>query len=158
VERCSTNKKNLYGSPCAPLQMVFKAEDDKDKNKTTFTFKSAQKGPDVADYQGTLTYDSVTDTVAADATSVDLTAGEGRYQLTDGTVSGVTLTTGTNAVDNMAFTLLGSGGSHPSIITSANDFVLRNGTTWTALEEATITFRAIKSGSSAWKFVEQSRS
>ncbi len=45
VESCGTTEKNLYGSPCAPLHMVFKAEDDKDKTKTTFTFKSTQKGP-----------------------------------------------------------------------------------------------------------------
>ena len=29
IERCSSSKKNLYGNPCAPLQMVFKGEDDK---------------------------------------------------------------------------------------------------------------------------------
>ncbi len=55
IEKCSDTKKNLYGSLCAPLQMVFEGEDDKDKKKTAFTFKSVQKGPDVADYQGSLT-------------------------------------------------------------------------------------------------------
>ncbi|MCX6277051.1 MAG: hypothetical protein NT004_03010 [Bacteroidetes bacterium] len=33
VERCSSSQKNLQGTPCSPIQMVFKGEDDKDKNK-----------------------------------------------------------------------------------------------------------------------------
>lgn len=157
IERCSSSQVNLYGTPCAPLQMVFKAEDDKDKNKTTFTFKSTQKGPDVADYQGTFTFSAVVDTVDADETTVDLAAGEGRYQLTDGSVSAVTITTCENAVDGDTYTLLGSGGDNPSTITAANDFILANGTTWTALAGAELTFKAFKSGASAWKFIEQSR-
>lgn len=156
IERCSSSKKNLYGTPCAPLQMVFKAEDDKDKNKTTFTLKSTQKGPDIADYQGTLTLSAVVDTVDADATSVDLAAGQGRYQLTDGTAASATITTFTNAVDGGVYTLLGSGGDNPSAI-SGTDFLLASGTAWNAIAGAEITFKAFKSGASSWKFIELSR-
>jgi hypothetical protein len=156
IERCSSTKKSLYGTPCSPLQMVFKAEDDKDKNKTTFTFKSTQKGPDIADYQGTITYSDVTDTVDADDTSIDLAAGQGRYQLTDGTSAAATITTCTNAVDGGTYTLLGSGGTHPSTITGT-DFILANGTAWNAIAGAELTFKAFKSGVSSWKFIEMSR-
>lgn len=158
VEHCKTSTKDLYGSPCAPLRMQFAGEDSKDKNGTVFTFKSSEKGPDVADYQGTLTYASVTGTVAADATEVDLTNGEGRYQLTAGTASAATITTCDNAVDGMVFTLLGSGGTYPSIITAANDFILANGTQWSAIANATITFKCFKNGASTFKFIEVSRS
>jgi len=158
IEHCKTTKKDLYGSPCAPLRMQFSAEDGPDKNGTVFTLKSAEKGPDVADYQGTTTFDTVTDTVAADATTVDLGAGEGRYQLTDGTAAAAIITTCSDAVDGAVYTLLGSGGTYPSQITAANDFILANGTTWTALEDTQITFKAFKSGGSAWKFIETSRS
>ena len=156
IERCSTSKKNLYGTPCSPLQMVFKAEDDKDKNKTTFTFKSTQKGPDVADYEGTLTLSAVVATIAADAATINLAPGPGRYQLTDGTVSAVTITTCTNAVEGMSVTLIGSGGTHPSTIIGT-DFLLENGTAWNAISGAEITFKAFKSGVAAWKFIELSR-
>jgi len=156
IERCSSTKKNLYGTPCAPLQMVFKGEDDKDKNKTTFTFKSTQKGPDVADYQGTTTLSAVTGTVAANATSVTLTAS-GRYQLTTGSSAIATLTTCTGMSEGMTFTLIGSGGTYPSAISSANDFLLSGGTAWSAIAGAEITFRAFQSGASAWKFYELSR-
>ena len=156
VERCSSAKKNLYGTPCSPLQMVFKAEDDKDKNKTTFTFKSTQKGPDVADYQGTLTLSAAVDTVDADAATIDLTAGQGRYQLTTGGSAAATITTCTNAIDGAVYTLVGSGGAHPSVI-SGTDFLLANGTAWNAIAGAEITVKAFKNGVSAWKFIELSR-
>jgi hypothetical protein len=98
----------------------------------------------------------VTDTVAADATSVNLAEGPGRYQLTDGTSSAATITTCTNAGDGGVYTLLGSGGAHPSTITGT-DFLLASGTAWNALAGAEITVKAFKSGQSAWKFIELSR-
>ena len=156
IEKCSSSLKNLYGTPCSPLQMVFKAEDDKDKNKTTFTFKSTQKGPDVADYQGTTTFDAVVATPAADSTSINLTTGEGRYQLTVGTAAIVDITTCTNAVAGSKYTFLGSGGTYPPAITG-DDFVLANGTAWSGISGAEITFEAFKDGSSTWKFIERSR-
>ena len=157
VHRCSTNKKVLAGAPCALLQLTFNAEDTKDGNKTTFTLASAQKGPELADYQGTITYDTVTGTIAADDASPSVASGEGQYQLTDGSAAAVALTTLDNAVDGKVYTLLGSGGTYPSTIGTANDFVLKNGTAWTAISGARITFRAFKSGASTWKFFEQSR-
>jgi hypothetical protein len=156
IERCSSTEKSLYGTPCAPLQMVFKAEDDKDKNKTTFTFKSTQKGPDIADYQGTITFSTVAGTAAANATSVDLANGQGEYQLTNGTAAVATITTCTNAVNGGKYTFLGSGGTYPSKI-SGTDFVLSNGTEWNAISGSRITFQAFKSGANAWKFIELSR-
>lgn len=157
VEHCSDSTVDLYGSPCAPLRMAFKHDEDKDKNTTEFTLKSSNKGPDVADYQGTITYADVVATIAADAISINLATGAGRYQLTDGSAAAVTLTTGTNATNGMKFTLVGSGGTYPTTITKANDFLLANGTTWTALAGSEITFQAFKSDASAWNFIELSR-
>lgn len=157
VYRCSTDKKVMAGAPCALLQLTFNAEDTKDSNKTTFTLASAQKGPDFADYRGTVTYDTVTGTIAADDASPSVAAGEGQYQLTDGTVAAVPLTSLDNATDGKVYTLLGSGGTYPSTIGTANDFVLKNGTAWSAIAGARITFKAFKSGASTWKFFEQSR-
>jgi hypothetical protein len=57
----------------------------------------------------------------------------------------------------MVFTLLGSGGSYPSTIPTGNDFILASGTTWTALANAHITFKAFKDGGATYKFIEQSR-
>jgi hypothetical protein len=51
---------------------------------------------------------------------------------------------------------VGSGGAFPSEITGT-DFLLASGTAWSAIAGAEITFKAFKSGSSAWKFIEMSR-
>ncbi len=157
VQYCNSNQKALFGTPCAPMRMQTKWEDTKDKNSTAITLKQAAKCEyEVGDYQGTLTFDSPVATEAADVTSINLAPGEGRYQLTDGTSAPAAITTCSNAVDGMVFTLVGSGGSHPSTI-SGTDFMLSCGTAWTALSNAEITFKAFKNGSSTWKFIELSR-
>lgn len=158
VENCSTSKKKQLGTPCAALQMAVASEDSNEANKSTFTLRSKNKSPyRAANYQGSITLADVTDTVAADATSIDLTEGEGRYQLTTGSVAAVEITTATNATNGMTFTLLGSGGDNPSTVPDGNDFLLANGATWTALSGSTITFKAFKDGAASWKFYELSR-
>jgi hypothetical protein len=157
VDKCSDGSTDQYGSSCSPLRLKFEATDDKDINKSIFTLGSTSKGPDVALYLGTITLSTVAATVAADATSIDLSNGEGEYQLTDNAAATV-ITTATNAVDGMIFTLLGSGGSNPASITDANDFVLSSGVSWSGIAGAKITFKAFKDGAASWKFFEQSRS
>lgn len=157
VEHCADTKVDQYGSPCAPLLMDFKHDEDKDKNVTEFTIKSALKGPDVADYRGTMTYSMVTGTITADAITADVSNGTGRYLLTDGTDSSSIITTCENAVVGGKYTFVGSGGSNPSMIAKENDFLLANGTTWTALAGSEITFQAFKSDTASWKFLELSR-
>ena len=158
IQRGSSTEKTLYGDKYAPLQMEVKHTDDEKSNAVEFTFKSLVKGPDAADYLGTITLESPVATVAADATTVGLSTGEGEYQLTDGTAAQATLTTCTSPVDGLVFTLLGSGGSHPSKILTGSDFLLSCGTTWNALSGAKITFKGFKDGSATYKFIELSRS
>jgi hypothetical protein len=157
VEKCSDGSIDQYGASCAPLRMAFEAPDNNEMNRTTFTLTSAVKGPDVAIYEGTLTLAEPAALVDADETSIDLTAGSGEYQLTDNAAA-TEITTCTNAVDGLVFTLIGSGGSNPATITDANDFILKNGATWTGLAGATITFKAYKSAAAAYSFIELSRS
>jgi hypothetical protein len=158
VEHCSSNKKDLLGTPCAALRCTIKWEDDKDKNKTTLSFKSSQKDPhDIADYQGTTTFDTVTGLVSVDSLNINLATGEGRYQLTDGSVAAVKVATCSNPVNGMVFTLLGSGGTNPSTIEDGDEFILASGATWTALANSAITFKAFKNGANSYQYIEQSR-
>lgn len=159
IERCSENHKKQYGTPCAPLQLTVASDDSKDSNNSTLTLKSTQKSQfRPAIYEGALSYDTVKGTVPANDTSPTVAAGEGEYQLTTGTVSSVNITTLDNAVDGNVYKLLGSGGTYPSTIDDGDDFLLKNGTTWTAASGAWITFKAFKDGSSTFKFIELSRS
>ena len=157
VERCSDGSKDQYGASCAPLRMKVEATDDKEANKSIFTFTSSNKGPDVAIYQGTITLPTPVVTIAPDAIDIDLSNGEGEYQLSDNTVA-TAIRTISNAEDGMVFTLLGSGGVNPSTISDdGTDFILHEGAGWTALASARITFRVFKSGAAEYVAIEQSR-
>jgi len=157
IQSCSTNRKKLYGSPCAPLQKVSEAVSNKDSKATTFTFTSSQKGPIEAEYTGTMSFDTVKGTAAAGAVTVDVAAGEGQYQLTTGVAAAAALTGLTNPVEGNTYTLLGSGGAYPSTIAAAGNWLLKSGTAWTALAGASITFKAFKDGAATYKFLEVSR-
>ena len=155
IRKCGSNKTNMYGDECSPMQLVFKSEDDKDKNKTTFTFKSLQKGPDVADYQGTFTFDSVIGTIPANADTINVAAGPGRYQLTSGTASAIDIINISNAIDGESYTFIGSGGAHPSTFIGAP--FLNRGGDWTAITGSEITYKAYLAGFMNMFFLEISR-
>lgn len=157
VETCDGTGKEQLGTPCAPLQLVFKYESTKDKSVTSMTFKSTQKGPDIAEYNGNMTFDIVTGTFFGLATAVDLTNGEGIYQLTDNPAVSVAFSELTNVVNGQVFTLLGSGGSFPSTIAPCPSFIMANGTSWTALAGASITFKVFKNGAATFAAIEVSR-
>ena len=156
IESCSGSRRQIMGSPCAPLQMKFDATDDKDKNNSTFTFESSQKGPHIGEYMGTLTLASVTSTVDADETTINLASGEGRYQLTTGASDSVAIDAITNPTNNGVYTLVGSGGSYPSTVESGGPITLVNNATWTAIAGSTLTFKCIKVNSTPY-FYELSR-
>ena len=159
-ENCVTGELRVLGTRCAPLQLAPKSESDKDKTTNVLVFKSVVKAPVVpGTYAGTTTLPSVMGTPAAGATTVDVTAGQGEYQLTTGSGSAAALTglTGT-IIDGGYYTLLGSGGTYPSTIAASGNWILSNGTAWTALAGSRITFKAYKDGASSWKFIETARS
>lgn len=157
VEKCSNNRKKLLGTPCAPIQITSEAVDDESTCHTKFSGASTQKGPIECDYQGTLTLDTVKGTAAAGDLTVDVAPGEGQYQLTSGIAADVALTGLTNPVEGNVYTLLGSAGSYPSTVEVGGNWLLKNGTTWTAIAGASLTVKAFKDGAATYKFLELSR-
>lgn len=157
-EICSTGTKYLMGNGCKPVKLsAFEGGSMAENTSTTVTFK-AECGEILSIYSGTITLEAAA-TVAANATTIALTSNPG-YQLTSGTDSAATITdfTGVTTNDVGRFvTIYGSGGSYPSIITDANDFILAGGEQWTANAGAQITFMIYKDASSDYKFIEQSR-
>jgi len=156
IQRGSSPEKTLYGDKYAPLQMELKHTDDEKANTGEFTFKSLVKGPDAGDYQGTITLEAPVNVVPADAETADISAGEGQYQLTDGSSQKVTITSCSGALNGMIFTFLGSGGTYPSNIVEGGDFLLASALSWSALSGSKITFKAFEGA--GFKFIEQSRS
>lgn len=161
IEKVSDGSKLLYGDDGAPLALTFKEEWDKDKNITTFTFKSICDGPEVADYTSTYTDStSPAGTAAANATTVDFSNGQGNYQLTTGSASAAAITAFTatpNPIEGGVYTLLGSGGTYPSTIATSTTIILKGGVTWTASAAAQLTLKCFKDGPSSYKFYEINR-
>ncbi|WP_422105573.1 hypothetical protein [Winogradskyella sp.] len=147
----------IYGSQCAPLSLLVEAQNNNDATMGLIKFQQFAKTDLMPGrYPGTFTEASAT-VIAADATTVDVTDGDGEYQLTDNTVATV-ITDLTNATNNGKYTLIGSGGTNPATIQSTNaNFILVGGVDWQGLSGATITFNAIDAGSGDHVFIETSR-
>lgn len=159
LQTCDGSGMEVYGTPCATLQMIPTGTNNDSKKDVMFVFTSRQRSSLVpADYEGTLTLPAVLATIAADEDAPDVANGSGEYQLTDNTVA-TEITTLTNAVNGLPYTFLGSGGAEPATITSGGgDFILANGTTWTGDAGSSLTVKAFKDGAATFKFIEISRS
>lgn len=160
TQKCSENYLKQYGTPCSPLKLKASGQDDKDANVQKLVLKNTVKAPFVpGKYEGTLTFESPVATIAAAATVVNLSTGQGQYQTTTGSSASVVIATLSNAADGMVFTLLGSGGTYPPKVgATSTDFILQDGAEWTGLSGSKITFRVMKTGASAYKAIELSRS
>lgn len=153
---CATGDYFIAGNACKPVRMTkFEGGSDKDKTATTVTFE-VDCGEIFSKYVGN-TPSQPAAIVAADAATFVLTSNP-QYQLTSGTANVVPITgiTGTTDADvNRVITLLGSGGTHPSTISSsATEFLLVGGATWTADAGSQISFKIFKDGVASYKFVE----
>jgi len=148
----------VFGSMCNPLSLIVEGQDNNEATKTMIKFQQFTKSAYVPGrYSGTFTFDTA-NTVAADATTVDVVNGSGEYQLTDNTVP-TALTDLTNASHGGVYTLIGSGGANPaSLAASEAAFNLKDGVAWQGLAGSRITFKAYKNGASSYVFNELSRS
>lgn len=147
----------VYGTPCNPLRLMVEGQDNNEGVKDLMKFEQSRKADVLPGrYYGTWTR-STANVVVADATAVDVTAGEGEYQLTDNTAA--TIIAGiTNPVEGGVYTLKGSGGSNPATIQASNTaFLLKDGVDWQGLAGTSITLKAFDNGAD-FVFIEQSRS
>lgn len=155
VDYCDGTPKDLIGDVCNPVKMQVNYKAGKDANSNEFTFQQITKGLDIAMYGGTIALAEPKDVLDAAATEVSL-IGEGEYQLTGHTAS-VAIATVTGAVHGLVFTLLGVTSGTAPTVPASDTFILKDGATWNATGGSQITFKAYKSGASAFVFIEQSR-
>lgn len=155
VDYCVGEAKDLIGSPCNPTKMQVAYTGNKDSNSNELTFTQMMRGDDIAIYQNTVPYAEPKAIIAAGATSIAL-VGEGQYQLT-GHTTAAAITAATGATDGMVFTLLGAKTATAPSIAASTTFILKNGESWNGTAGRQITFQAVKSGASAYVFVELSR-
>lgn len=158
-QACVTAEKRLGGDGCKPLKLSsYEGGSTKDNTSTILTFKN--ESPYLwSTYTGSIQLQEA-DTVLADATNITLTDNTA-YQLTDGSSTAATITDFSGITDSdvgRVITVLGSGGAHPSTIESSTAFILVNGETWEATENAQISFQIYKSAATDYTFIEVANS
>lgn len=155
-ENCVTGKRYIAGTKCTGMLMTI-AEGGWLAEMTGATLLFTSTCPEIpAEYIGTVpTLSPIT--VAADAVEIAYFSSNPVYQLTTGSVASVNITTVTGLVaanHGQVIKILGSGGAFPSTIDADDDFVLKDGTTWTAEAGAELVVQVFKSGAATYSFVE----
>lgn len=147
----------VYGSKCNPLSLLPEGQDNNEGVKDLIKFQQFRRAKSLPGrYYGTFTFDEA-NLVPADATTPDVAAGSGEYQLQDNTVA--TAITGlANATHGGTYTLLGSGGTNPSTIAAGGNFILAGATDWQGLAGSRITLKAYEQDAGNFVFFEHSRS
>ncbi len=155
VQRCNEDMI-IYGDCCNPMRMAVDANGDNAKNSTAFTFTNVVPGHVPGIYRGAVTLPDFAGLVAANATSVSIANGNGRYK-TGINTQATQITTITGSAHGMVISLVGNTGGFPSTVQSGGIFILKDGATFTLTDGAQITFKVFKDGANTFKFIEQSR-
>lgn len=157
---CGTNQGKVLGSVCNPMKLKPEFVDDKDGTKTTLVFEQTVKSSEIPGfYFGATQYAVYPET--ADA-NVDMLKATGNvYQLPADDAIVDSITAASIDLDHAeVVTLIGGGGATPSTLDSAVagvvTVILKDGTQWVALKDATISLKVFKAGATTY-LVEESR-
>ena len=150
---CDGQDKDIFGSPCNPMQMGVNYTGNKDANSSEFTFEQISKGDDIGIYRGTIPQEEPVSKVEASSTSITFTS-DGQYQLQAGEAAIAKVTGGRHG---SVMTLLGVDSGTAPTISASDQFLLRGGEKWTASAGSQITFQAFESSSGTFTWVEVSR-
>jgi hypothetical protein len=155
VERCN-GEMELYGDCCNGLRIQREKTLNGTESSNKFTFAAPLAGDVAAIYRGALVKEGFKATAAADAVSISVALGSGRYRTGVNTVA-TTLTGITGSVHGKTYTLVGNTGAHPTEVEASSTFIMKDGQDFTLSDGAQITFRAFKNAASDFVFIEQSR-
>lgn len=144
--------KDLFGSPCNPMQLAVNYTGNKDANSSEMTFSQISKGDDIAVYNGTIPSMEPVATVEAAATTF-AAPREGQYQLSAGEAAIASIT---GAKHGQIITLLGTSGTAPTVPAGEN-ILLKNGSTFTAVAGSQLTLQAFQNGAGSIVWFEVSR-
>ena len=159
ADNCVDAHKRVYGTKCSPMKLNVDATSDNSGRGVKLVFEQkigTNKVP--AFYNGNMIYSEPTTT---DAT-IDLTVANGNQLKLESDALGASIDiASTDRASGDVVTLIGGGGVDPSTLangaSTAATVILKNGTTWTALENATITFEVIYDGTTTY-LIERARS
>ena len=117
------------------------------------TFTQISKGNDIFIYKGTVPLEEPITVVEKGATSI-VFVSEGQYQLSEGLAAIDEIGGGTHGA---VITILGVGGTSPTVASTPAKILLRGGKVFTATEGSQITLRAFDAGDGGIMWIEQSR-
>lgn len=156
---CGSDEWKVMGSQCHPMKLSPAGQDNSEGNFNTLTFAQEQLNDDrVMFYYGSLSF--ALPFATAGASFAIAKANGQQYQLPSTTTIASIVVSASDFDDQTLITLIGGGGTNP--LTLANStagavgVILKNGTTWTALQGASIHLRVVKSDKTY--LVEASRS
>lgn len=161
VNHCDGRAAEFFGTECAPMNLKPSFEADKDKTNFTFLFEQF-KGTRLVpgDYSGDQSFDEPNEVSGFDIAFAEANNTQ-QYNLPAST-AGDDVTIASSDLEHGAHvTVVGDGGSDPAVIandtTGTEQFKTANGTSWTALKDASISFEVFKDGTTTY-FIEKSRS
>lgn len=153
VRYCSGKPADLIGSICNPCKLTPSYTGNNEGNTNEFTFEQVMKGDDIKIYKGTIPTEEPVAVVATGTTKVEFVA-EGQYQLTSGAAEITEIQGGSH---DAVITLVGCAGTSPTVVSSEDNILLRNGKTFTATSGSQLTLRAFAVANDGIAWIEQSR-
>ncbi|MCX4289065.1 MAG: hypothetical protein OSJ46_06135 [Duncaniella sp.] len=153
VRYCSGKPADLIGTICNPCKLTPSYTGNNESNTNEMTFTQISKGNDIFIYKGTVPLEEPITVVEKGATSI-VFVSEGQYQLSEGLAAIDEIGGGTHGA---VITILGVGGTSPTVASTPAKILLRGGKVFTATEGSQITLRAFDAGDGGIMWIEQSR-
>lgn len=157
---CSDAFRKVMGTKCAPMQLKPSLQDDNDGRKTMLVFEQAAKSGFVpGHYTGALSF--AEPFAIADAGNILATAANGNmYKVPSLDVTVPIVFSEVSLAHGAIITLVGGGGSNPATLATGTadlSAILKDGTTWVALESSVINLQVFVAGDNTY-LLELSRS
>lgn len=155
-EFCDGSPINIIGTPCAPLSLQPSFTGNNESTGFTMTFQAYAKTNMLPGYYyGDIVEGAPFEVV--DNEALALSEANGTQYLLVEDADADTIAVATNTLDHgTVVSLIGQGGSSPATLATGSGVLLKNGTTWTALENAVINLMVFYDGTTR-TLVEQSR-
>jgi len=153
VRYCSGKPADLIGSMCNPCKLTPSYTGNNEGNTNEFTFEQVMKGDDIKIYKGTIPTEEPVAKVAAETKTVNFIS-DGQYQLASGSAVIDEISGGSHGA---VVTLLGCGGTSPTVANTEGKIMLRDGKVFTASAGSQLTLRAYSTGDGDLVWIEQSR-
>jgi hypothetical protein len=156
---CNETSYEIAGTPCAPMQLKASNTRDNEGNVTIFTFEQFAKSSRVPlTYTGTVEF--AAPFAIADFTAAAFTEANGVvYDIPANNTASQVLGFTSDLPHGTVITLNGKGGTQPNTILQSviQKIILKDGVTYTALNNSFIQFRVFKTGANERFIIEVAR-